>query len=41
LRVRILNKILFGHPEKKTSLGKPKHTCEDTIKMSQRNEMGV
>jgi hypothetical protein len=38
--VRILNKILFGHPEIKKPLGKSKHTCEDTIKMSQRNVMG-
>jgi hypothetical protein len=38
--VRILNKMLFGHPERKTPFGKSKHTFEDTIKMSQRNVMG-
>jgi hypothetical protein len=32
--------MLFGHPERKTPLGKSRHTCEDTIKMSQINVMG-
>jgi hypothetical protein len=30
-------KLLFGKPEGKTPLGRPRHRCEDSIKMDVRD----